>query len=145
MPRTPQERSLLGQIAAHESWAHTDDRAARTAPARKAALDRFEREVDPEGTLAMMARGDVAVEHCLSSAELILGVRGADHPFTLYRRAGVAQTICTDDEGVARTPVTARPLPPAQIQAHRRPSILKTATSERLSRTSLATFSAKAS
>lgn len=28
----------MGQIAAHESWARTEDRAARTAPAR-AALD----------------------------------------------------------------------------------------------------------
>ncbi len=51
MPLTPAERSLRGQIAAHESWAHTESRSARTAPARKAALDRFEREVDPEGVL----------------------------------------------------------------------------------------------
>ena len=48
---TPSERSLRGQVAAHTSWARTPDRAARTANARKAALDRFEREVDPEGTL----------------------------------------------------------------------------------------------
>ena len=33
------EASLRGKIAAHESWAHTEDRSARTAPAR-AALDR---------------------------------------------------------------------------------------------------------
>ena len=33
------EASLRGRIAAHESWANTDDRTARTAPAR-AALDR---------------------------------------------------------------------------------------------------------
>lgn len=33
------ERSLRASIAAHESWANTDDRSARTAPAR-AALDR---------------------------------------------------------------------------------------------------------
>jgi hypothetical protein len=31
--------SLRGQIAAHESWANTENRSARTAPAR-AALDR---------------------------------------------------------------------------------------------------------
>lgn len=48
---TPSERSLRGQIAAHTSWAKTPDRAARTAAARKAALDRFEREVDPENEL----------------------------------------------------------------------------------------------
>lgn len=32
------ERRLAASIAAHESWAHTPDRTARTAPAR-AALD----------------------------------------------------------------------------------------------------------
>ena len=36
--RTPAERQLGARIAAHESWAHTEDRTARTAPAR-AALD----------------------------------------------------------------------------------------------------------
>jgi hypothetical protein len=38
-------------MAAHTSWAQTDDRSARTAPARKAALDRFEHQVDPDGRL----------------------------------------------------------------------------------------------
>jgi hypothetical protein len=40
-------RSQIGRIGAHSSWAKTKDRAARTAPARKAMLDKFEREVDP--------------------------------------------------------------------------------------------------
>ena len=35
---TASERVLLGRQAAHESWANTEDRSARTAPAR-AALD----------------------------------------------------------------------------------------------------------
>jgi hypothetical protein len=35
---TDAERSLRGQLAAHESWANTKDRTARTANAR-AALD----------------------------------------------------------------------------------------------------------
>ncbi|MGH9151554.1 MAG: hypothetical protein ACRD03_03900 [Acidimicrobiales bacterium] len=38
-------------MAAHASWANTSDRLARTAPARKAAVERFERQVDPEGVL----------------------------------------------------------------------------------------------
>lgn len=50
-PLSPSERRLRAQIAAHESWARTPDRAARTAAARQAALDRFEREVDPNGEL----------------------------------------------------------------------------------------------
>lgn len=48
----PEHRKLASSIAALESWAKTDDRAARTAPARAAALARFEREVDPDGLLA---------------------------------------------------------------------------------------------
>lgn len=39
MSASSAERSLISSIAAHESWAKTEDRAARTAPARK-ALDR---------------------------------------------------------------------------------------------------------
>lgn len=45
------DRRLAATIAAHESWAHTPDRAKRTAPARAAMLAKFEREVDPDGTL----------------------------------------------------------------------------------------------
>jgi len=48
---TPAQRSLRARIAAHTSWANTADPAARTAPARAAALDRFERQVDPDGTM----------------------------------------------------------------------------------------------
>lgn len=56
MPPTPAEKSLRGQIAAHESWARTENRSARTANARKAAFDRFEREVDPNGELTPAER-----------------------------------------------------------------------------------------
>ena len=51
MPLTPAEHSLLSQIGAHVSWERTEDRTARTAPARKAMLDKFERQVDPDGKL----------------------------------------------------------------------------------------------
>jgi hypothetical protein len=51
MPLPPSERTLRSQIAAHESWAKTTDRAARTANARKAMLAKFEQMVDPEGEL----------------------------------------------------------------------------------------------
>jgi len=47
----PSDRVLVARLAAHESWARTPDRTARTAPARQAALDRFEQQVDPSGTL----------------------------------------------------------------------------------------------
>lgn len=45
------ERQLIASIAAHESWARTSDKSARTAPARAALLARFEREVDPDNAL----------------------------------------------------------------------------------------------
>jgi len=41
MPAPESERALRAQIAAHESWANTLDRAARTAPARRALDQRF--------------------------------------------------------------------------------------------------------
>lgn len=61
-PMPPSERVLRSQIAAHESWARTEDRTARTANARKAMLDKFEQEVDPDGTLAPAERAKRA-EH----------------------------------------------------------------------------------
>jgi hypothetical protein len=48
---SPAQRSLRARAAAHTSWASTADPSARTAPARAKFLDRFEREVDPNGTL----------------------------------------------------------------------------------------------
>lgn len=59
---TASERSLIASIAAHESWARTEDRAARTAPGRKAMLDKFERQVDPDGTLLPAERA-IRAEH----------------------------------------------------------------------------------
>lgn len=54
--------SLAGRVGAHESWARTDDRTARTAPARQAFLDRFERQVDPDSQLPPVIRAQRA-EH----------------------------------------------------------------------------------
>lgn len=51
MPLTPAERRLRSQIGAHESWARTENRTARTLPARLALEAKWEREVDPEGKL----------------------------------------------------------------------------------------------
>jgi hypothetical protein len=43
--------SRLGQIRAHKRWSQVEDRTAATAPGRRAAEARFEREVDPDGVL----------------------------------------------------------------------------------------------
>lgn len=53
---TPAERAMQSRMASHISWAQTTDRAARTAAARKAFIDKFEREVDPDGTLDPIER-----------------------------------------------------------------------------------------
>lgn len=50
------DRSTAARIAAHESWAKTSDRTARTAAGTKALLDKFEREVDPDGVLPLDER-----------------------------------------------------------------------------------------
>ncbi|WP_431875926.1 hypothetical protein [Amycolatopsis sacchari] len=53
---TPEQRRLRGQMAAHVSWTNTRDRTARTAAGRKAAEDRFRKQVDPEGKLSPQER-----------------------------------------------------------------------------------------
>jgi hypothetical protein len=52
----PEDRALRARLAAHASWAATPDRAARTAPARAALADRFERQVDPDGVMDPVER-----------------------------------------------------------------------------------------
>ena len=59
-------------------------------------------EDDAFALLREMARRKVAVEINLTSNAQILGVEGADHPFPIYRAAGVPTVISTDDEGVER-------------------------------------------
>lgn len=49
-PLTPDQRALRARMAAHAMHAKHDSRET-TAAGRQAFLDRFEREVDPEGTL----------------------------------------------------------------------------------------------
>jgi hypothetical protein len=47
----PSLSALAAKVAAHASWKNTEDRTARTARARAAALAKFENEVDPYGVL----------------------------------------------------------------------------------------------
>jgi adenosine deaminase/adenosine deaminase CECR1 len=49
-----------------------------------------------------MREADVPVEINLTSNDFINGVRGANHPVTLYRKHGVPFVISTDDAGVTR-------------------------------------------
>ena len=63
-------------------------------------------EDDAPALLKEMAQKHVMVEINLSSNEGILGIKGADHPFPLYRAAHVPVALSTDDEGVSRIDIT---------------------------------------
>ena len=76
MPEPSPARQLAGRIGAHSSWARTPDRSARTAPARQAALERFERQVDPDGTLTPADRATRA-EHARKAYFLGLSLKSA--------------------------------------------------------------------
>jgi adenosine deaminase len=56
--------------------------------------------------LQEMADKHIMVEINLSSNEGILGVKGDDHPFPVYRSARVPVALSTDDEGVSRIDIT---------------------------------------
>lgn len=49
---TPAERTLRASLAADTMWSRVSDRSARMAAATKAANERFERQVDPNGELS---------------------------------------------------------------------------------------------
>jgi adenosine deaminase len=63
-------------------------------------------EDDAAALLKEMADRHVMVEINLSSNEGILGIKGAEHPFALYRAAHVPVALSTDDEGVSRIDLT---------------------------------------
>ena len=63
-------------------------------------------ERDAPGLLQDMARRKVLVEICLTSNDVILGVKGEEHPLKVYLRYGVPVALATDDEGVSRSDMT---------------------------------------
>lgn len=50
------ERRLRAQLAARTRWAFEADRSAATLAARRAAIAKYEREVDPDGVLPVVER-----------------------------------------------------------------------------------------
>ena len=63
-------------------------------------------EDHPRQLMQEMAARKIMVEICLTSNDVILGVRGDKHPLHDYMRAGVPVALATDDEGVARSDMT---------------------------------------
>ena len=64
------------------------------------------REHDALALLRHMSERPVAVEICLTSNDVILGVTGRNHPLDLYLRSGVPVVLATDDPGVSRGDMT---------------------------------------
>jgi hypothetical protein len=73
-------------------------------------------ESRPFELLQEMADRNVMVEICLTSNDVILGVRGPQHPLSEYLRAGVPVALATDDEGVSRSDMTHEYLKGAEEQ-----------------------------
>jgi adenosine deaminase len=63
-------------------------------------------EENAKGLLKELAEKHVMVEINLSSNDGILGIKGAEHPFPVYRAAHVPVALSTDDEGVSRIDIT---------------------------------------
>jgi adenosine deaminase len=60
----------------------------------------------PYELLKEMAAKRVMVEINLTSNDVILNVKGDDHPLSMYRKYGVPVALSTDDEGVSRIDLT---------------------------------------
>lgn len=66
---TQSERSAIGAIAAHLSWANTLDRSARTAPARAALDQKFLDQADGDPVRAAHLRKAHFARLALKSAQ----------------------------------------------------------------------------
>jgi len=73
----PIAKDINRKIAAEISWSRTTDRSARTKPAREKFLQRFEREVDPDGVLPREERQRRA-EHAKRAYMLRLAKRAVN-------------------------------------------------------------------
>lgn len=104
-------QSAWARIGAHQSWANTADRTARTAPARHAFLARFEDQVDPRRELPPEERARRAA-HARKAyfARLALKSAQARRSASTRREAvnelhealavrGAALDSCTDEAG----------------------------------------------
>ena len=60
-------------------------------------------EDHPIDLLKEMAKHNVMVEINLTSNDVILGVKGKEHPLATYLKYGVPVALSTDDEGVSRS------------------------------------------
>lgn len=76
--RTPEEvdRSLRAQIAANTRWAIEPNRTQAMAPARAAFVKKFEKQVDPDGTMDPVVRAE-RVDNLMRAHMLKVAMKGA--------------------------------------------------------------------
>lgn len=92
---TSAERILAARIAAHESWAATPDRSARTAPARAALAQRFLDEACGDAARAEHLRRAHFARLALKSAQSRRRAREA----TAAAEAAEAELAAVSDDG----------------------------------------------
>lgn len=63
-------------------------------------------ETNAPELLRTMAKRGVSVEICLTSNDVILGIRGKQHPLPMYLRNHVPVSLASDDPGVSRIDLT---------------------------------------
>lgn len=73
-------------------------------------------EDDPYNLLKELARRRVMIEICLTSNDVILGIKGQEHPLSTYLQYGVPVALATDDEGVSRSEISREYLKAAEEQ-----------------------------
>lgn len=96
----------LGLVMPKELKSHIHD-AIHTAHAKRIGhgIDIAYEDGSAE-LLAYMRDHKIPVEVNITSNDVILGVKGKDHPLWLYRENDVPYTLSTDDEGVSRIDLT---------------------------------------
>lgn len=87
MPGSSSERSMIASIAAHESWAATANRSARTAPARQAIFEKF---------LAQAGGDPVRAEHLRKAHFKRLALKSAQARRRV--RESTAQAVAAETE-----------------------------------------------
>jgi hypothetical protein len=70
------EAQARGRIGAHVRWSREPDRVAALAPALAGFMDRFERQVDPDGTLPPSERA-IRAEHARKAYMTQLSLKAA--------------------------------------------------------------------
>lgn len=93
---TRQERRLRAQHAVNTRWSREPDREAATRRMREGAMRRFEKQVDPDGTLPQEVRAKLAENARLAELQR-MALRSATAR-RARRKAAAASEACTGDQ-----------------------------------------------